>query len=53
MLTEKDVLTEKELLEKVVTMKRFDYSPLDESAFEKKANMIKMQAEVIKKKEYK
>ena len=49
-LTVKDVLPEKDLLEKAATRKRFEYSPL-RKAFEKQTNVIKKQTEVINKKE--
>ena len=41
-LTDKDVLLEKELLEKAATVRRFGYSPLDKE--------LKAQTEIAKKK---
>ena len=51
-LTGKDILSEKDLLEKAAAIKRFEYSPLGK-AFEKWTNFIKKQIEVINKKNYK
>ena len=51
-LTRKDVLSEKDFLEKAPALKRFEYSPL-EKAFEKQINVIKKQTEVNHKKEEK
>ena len=50
LLTGKDVLSEKDLLENAATIKRFEYSPLGK-AFEKQTNVIKKHTEVINKKE--
>ena len=49
-LTGKDVLPEKDLLERAAAIKRFEYSPLGKT-FAKQTNVIKKQTEIINKKE--
>ena len=48
----KDVLAEKDFVEKAAALKRFERSPLGK-VFEKEANVIKKQTEVVNKKEHK
>ena len=48
-MTDKDVLTEKDLLGKVVAIKRFEYFSLGK-AFEKQTNVIKKQRLLIRRK---
>ena len=47
--TRKNVLAEKDLLEKASTIERFEYSPLGK-AFEKQTKVIKKQTEVLNNK---
>ena len=49
-LTGKNILPEKDLLEKAAALKRFEYSLLGKG-FEKQTNVIKKQIEVISMKE--
>ena len=51
-LTGKDVLSEKDLLEKAAALKRFEYSPFGK-AFEKLTNVIKNRQRLLTRKKTK